>query len=786
VLGLSVAEAVVPCLGDVPTGFGSDSLWLLFAVVAFLLAGGMLALFVWKPLVPCRWLVWLITHTIYRIRVYGRENIPATGPALLVCNHVSYIDWMFLGAVQPRFIRFLVFAGWTKKWGLRHILKWLRVIPIDGDAHGPRAMVKALRTASDALANGELVCIFAEGALTRSGFMLPFHRGLEQIVKRCPAPIIPVCLDQVWGSIFSYHGGRAIWKWPQELPYPVSIAFGAPLPATTTAAEVRMTIQKLSADTALARSNERLPVHRQFVRMAARHPFRSCFIDTNNNGKVLNQARSLAGAAIITRLLRPLLGDEAMVGIWLPPAVGAALANIAVAMLGKTSVNLNYTSSADGIKSAIRQCGLRHILTSRLFIKKMPLDPGPDVQLIYLEDIRKQVTKVRALLAYLSALMLPGWILDRWVLKLGKHGPDDLATVIFSSGSTGEPKGVMLTHRNVAANAQSMVQVIDLQARDRLLGVLPFFHSFGYTVTLWAPLQVAASAVYHTDPRQAREIGELCRKHQCTIFLSTATFLGLYVRRCEDGDFKSLRILVCGAEKLPPVLAAEFEKKFGVLPMEGYGCTELSPAAAANIPDKEISGLRQICNKSGTIGQPLPGVAARVVNPDTFEPLPPGEEGLLLMYGANIMKGYLGRDDLTREAIRDGWYVTGDMAKIDPDGFITITGRIARFAKVGGEMVPLEKIEEDLHDVLQTHERVLAVTSIPDARKGERLVVLHLPLNGTTPRMLSKGLSDKGLPNLWIPGERDFYLVPEMPVLGSGKLDIKKVKELALERVKGD
>jgi acyl-[acyl-carrier-protein]-phospholipid O-acyltransferase/long-chain-fatty-acid--[acyl-carrier-protein] ligase len=478
------------------------------------------------------------------------------------------------------------------------------------------------------------------------------------------------------------------------------------------------------------------------------------------------------------------LGDDAMVGIWLPPAVGAALANIVVAILGKTSVNLNYTSSPASIKSAIRQCNIKRILTSRLFIKKVHLDAGPDVQLIYLEDIRKQFSKVRAFFAMISAILLPGWILDHWVLKLGKHGPDDLATVIFSSGSTGDPKGVMLTHRNIAANAQSMVQVIDLQARDRLLGVLPFFHSFGYTVTLWAPLQVAASAVYHPDPRQAKEIGELCRKYKCTIFLSTATFLGFNLRRSEDGDFKSLRILVCGAEKLPPALAAEFEKKFGVLPMEGYGCTELSPAAAANIPDKVISGVRQVCNKVGTIGQPLPGVAARIVNPDTFEPLPPGEPGLLLMYGANVMKGYLGRDDLTRAVVRDGWYVTGDMALIDPDGFITLTGRLARFAKIGGEMVPLEKIEEDLHDVLQTHERVLAVTSIPDERRGERLVVLHLPLNGTTPRMLSKGLSDKGLPNLWIPGERDFYLVPEMPVLGSGKLDIKKVKELALERVK--
>jgi acyl-[acyl-carrier-protein]-phospholipid O-acyltransferase/long-chain-fatty-acid--[acyl-carrier-protein] ligase len=781
-----VVDAVPPALGEAPTGFGSGFFWPVLAVAAGLVLVAFLYLCWFHPLLPLRWLVWLITHTIYRIRVYGRKNIPATGPALLVCNHISYIDWVFLVAVQRRFIRFVIFSGWSKKWGLRHLLRWARVIPISGDVVGPRAIVQALRTASDALAAGELVCIFAEGALTRSGFMLPFHRGFEQIVKRCPAPIIPVCLDQVWGSIFSYHGGKVIWKRPQELPYPISISFGEPLPPTTTAAEVRHIIQKMSADIALSRSNRRLPVHRQFVRMAARHPFRPCFIDTLRKGFVLNYGKALAGAMCLARRLRPMLADEPMVGVWLPPGVGAAATNIALALLGKTTVNLNYTSSPDSIASAIRQCGLKHVLTSRLFLHRVRLEPGPGVELIHGEDFRKVITLWERLRAYLTVILLPGWMLDHWVLRLGKHKPDNLATIIFSSGSTGEPKGVMLTHRNIAANAQSMVQVIDLQASDRLLGVLPFFHSFGYTVTLWAPLQVAASAVYHTDPRQAKDIGELCRKYKCTIYLSTATFLRFCLRRCEDRDFKSLRILVCGAEKLPPSLAQEFEQKFGVLPMEGYGCTELSPAVATNIPDKDISGIRQVCNKVGTIGQPLPGVAARVVHPDTFEQLAPGQEGLLLIYGANVMKGYLGRDDLTRQVIRDGWYVTGDMAKIDPDGFISITGRFARFAKIGGEMVPLEKIEEDLHDVLQTHERVVAVASVPDERKGERLIVLHLPLNGTEPRMLSQRLSEKGLPNLWIPGERDFFLVPEMPVLGSGKLDLKRVKEMALERIKGD
>jgi acyl-[acyl-carrier-protein]-phospholipid O-acyltransferase/long-chain-fatty-acid--[acyl-carrier-protein] ligase len=733
------------------------------------------------PVPALRLLIWIIGHTFYRIRVFGREHIPARGAALLVCNHVSYVDWLFLLAVQRRTIRFVVFAGWVNRWGLRHLLRWARVIPVDGEA-GPRAIVQSLRIASEALASGELVCIFAEGALTRSGFMLPFHRGFEQVVKRCPAPIIPVCLDQVWGSIFSYRGGKAFWKWPQVFPYPVSLSFGAPMPPTATAAEVRLTIQKLSADAAIRRSWQRKPVHRQFVRMAARHPFRPCLIDTTKDGLVLNQAKALAGAMCLAARLRPILANEPMVGLWLPPGVGAVLSNVALALLGKTTVNLNYTSAAEHIQSAVRQCGLRHVITAGQFIKKVAHDFGPDVKLVNLEDLREEITSGQRLRAYLKVVLLPGMVLDRWVLGLGRHRLDDLATIIFSSGSTGEPKGVMLTHGNVAANAESMVQVIDLQHRDRILGILPFFHSFGYTVTLWSPMQVAASAIYHHDPRQAKEIGELSRKYACTIFLTTPTFLRFCLRRCEAGDFSTLRILMCGAEKLPVPLAQDFLAKFGVLPMEGYGCTELSPAAAANLPDKDIDGLRQVCNKPGTIGQTLPGVAARVVNPETYELVPIGEEGLLLIYGANVMKGYLGLDELTRSVIRDGWYSTGDMARIDADGFITITGRLSRFAKVGGEMVPLEKIEEELHAILNTSERVCAVTCVPDEARGERLVVLYTSLDGLDLRGLCQQLGNRGLPNLWLPSERDFYHVSELPILGSGKVNLQKLKEIALTK----
>jgi acyl-[acyl-carrier-protein]-phospholipid O-acyltransferase/long-chain-fatty-acid--[acyl-carrier-protein] ligase len=725
--------------------------------------------------------LWIVSRTIYRVTAHGLENVPRTGPVLIVSNHLSHIDAGLIQCRIHRPVRFLIWAPFLQVWWLWPILRLSRVIPVKGTG-GPRAILQSLRAASDALARGEVVVIFAEGGITRTGFLLPFQRGLEQIVKRCPAPIIPVCLDHVWGSIFSFRGGRFFWKLPRQIPYPVTVSFGPPLPPETPAHQVRHAIQYLLARSFVLRSQERLPVHRQFVRIAGRRPFRPCLVDPTNAQKpYLTYAETLAGAKILTRLLRPVLGDEKMVGLWLPPSTGGALANIVVAFLGKVAVNLNYTASPSTIQSSIRQCGIRKVLTARLFTNKLPLDPGPGVELVYLEEYRKKVSKWDQIRAFLSVLLVPSFVQDRWVLRLGRHRSSDLATIVFSSGSTGEPKGVMLTHDNIASNCESMIQAIDPSTHDRLLGILPFFHSFGYTVTLWVTMQVGASTAFYPNPLAAKEIGEACHKVQATIFLSTPTFLRSYLKRCQPNDFKSLRLLICGAEKLPQALAQEFKEKFGILPMEGYGCTELSPVAAANVPDWVADGYKQVGNKCGTIGQPVPGVAAKVVHRETLTELPVSEEGLLLFYGANVMKGYLGREDLTQQKIIDGWYVTGDVARIDEDGFITITGREERFAKVGGEMVPLELVEEELQHVLGTNERACVVTAIPDEKKGERLVVLHLPLNGKSVEQIRHELSTRGLPNISIPGNRDFYQVDHLPVLGSGKVDLKRCKEQALE-----
>jgi acyl-[acyl-carrier-protein]-phospholipid O-acyltransferase / long-chain-fatty-acid--[acyl-carrier-protein] ligase len=733
----------------------------------------------------------LLSHTLFWLRSRGGEHIPARGGALLVANPVSYLGWLLLLAASPRKIHFLVLAHWTRDPGLRRLLRWTGAVTADRASGFEGVDVEdAIHRASALLREGHIVCIFTEGYATQSPTTDPFSISYREVFEKLStgpsAPIIPVCLQQPHGSLLHISAGKFVRRWPHEFFAPIEVVFAPPLPPGTSAGDVRQALQQLSADVAIARGSRRRPMHRQFVRIAAHRPFRRCFSDSSAPGRDLTYAKAYVAATCLARLLRPILGDEAMVAVWLPPSTGGALANIAIALLGKTSVNLNYTSSPEGIRSALRQCDCKHVLTSGRFTARLPLDPGPGVEMIRLEDLLPKITGTQKLLAMLSVVLLPGWFLE-WMLGLRRHRIDDLATVIFSSGSTGDPKGVMLTHGNVVANAESIIQATCFAAQDRALCVLPFFHSFGYTVALWAPLQVGASAVYHADPRQAREIGELCRQHGSTIYLSTATFLRFCIKRCEPDDFRTIRILMCGAEKLPPTLADEFFRRFGVRPLEGYGCTELAPAAAANMPDQVFDGFAQVRNRTGTVGPPLPGVAARIVHPETFEALPIGQEGLLLITGANVMKGYLHKQELTREVIRDGWYVTGDMARLDADGYVTLTGRLSRFAKIGGEMIPLERIEEELHDVLGTTERICAVTCVPDESRGERLIVLyiaaHLTQFDVEVRLWCQKLGGRGLPNLWMPSERDFHQVPELPLLGSGKINLKGVKEMALALV---
>jgi acyl-[acyl-carrier-protein]-phospholipid O-acyltransferase/long-chain-fatty-acid--[acyl-carrier-protein] ligase len=358
---------------------------------------------------------------------------------------------------------------------------------------------------------------------------------------------------------------------------------------------------------------------------------------------------------------------------------------------------------------------------------------------------------------------------------------DVLATVIFSSGSTGEPKGVMLSHYNIGSNIEQMEQVFSLDKHDRVLGILPFFHSFGFTGTLALPAVLGVGVVFHPNPLDTKTIGPLVRDNAVTFLLATPTFLQLYLRGCAPEDFGSLRLVMTGAEKLPDRLAAAFEEKFGIRPLEGYGCTECAPAVAVNTHDFRAVGFHQVGAKRGKIGHPLPGVSVRIVDvadPWSGKTLPAGQPGLMLVRGPNVMRGYLGRPEKTAEVLRDGWYCTGDVAAFDEDGFLQITDRLNRFSKIGGEMIPHIKIEEKLHELAGATGQTFVVTGVPDEKKGERLVVLHRLADEKLPVCLEK-LAACDLPNLWKPKADSFFRVEQFPLLGTGKLDLRQVKELA-------
>jgi acyl-[acyl-carrier-protein]-phospholipid O-acyltransferase/long-chain-fatty-acid--[acyl-carrier-protein] ligase len=336
----------------------------------------------------------------------------------------------------------------------------------------------------------------------------------------------------------------------------------------------------------------------------------------------------------------------------------------------------------------------------------------------------------------------------------------------------------MLTHDNIVSNVAQLDQCFGFERKDRILGILPFFHSFGFTGTLALALTRGLGVVFHPNPFDARTIGGLVSDHAVTFLLATPTFLQGYIRRCDPQQFGSLRVVLVGAEKLHERTAQAFEDKFGIRPLEAYGCTECSPAVTVNTRDFRAAGFRQVGGKRGKIGHPLPGVSIRIVDPANFEPVPLGQSGLMLVRGPNVMKGYLGRPVETAKAIHNGWYVTGDIATVDEDGFVEITDRLSRFSKIGGEMVPHIKVEEKLQELAGAEEQVFAVTSAPDEKKGERLLVLHTLDDAVLSACLDR-LDQSGLPNLWIPRPQSFFRVEAIPYLGTGKLDLRRIRTLA-------
>jgi acyl-[acyl-carrier-protein]-phospholipid O-acyltransferase / long-chain-fatty-acid--[acyl-carrier-protein] ligase len=500
---------------------------------------------------------------------------------------------------------------------------------------------------------------------------------------------------------------------------------------------------------------------RAFVYAAKRRPAAFCMADST--GQELTFARALTAAILLSGVIRRTTADRRYVGLLLPASVGGALANVAASLAGKVPVNLNFTAGHDAMAAAIERSDIKTILTARSFLAKAGIETIDGM--VFVEDFLKAIPLTTKLQTALAVKLLPATLLAR--LYASEGAPDDVATVIFSSGSTGIPKGVLLTHANILSNIDAAMQVFRLRESDVMLGVLPFFHAFGFTATLWLPLLNRFGVVYHPNPMDAKTIGELAARYRGTIMISTPTFCSSYTRKIQPDQFTHLRHAIVGAEKLRPPVAAAFKARFGIELIEGYGCTEMSPVVAVNMPD----------GRAGAVGRPLPGVQARVVDPVTGEGPLVGEEGMLLVSGPNRMMGYLDDPDLTASVFRGDWYVTGDIATIDADGFIRITDRLSRFSKIAGEMVPHMKVEEEIQALLDEG-HTATVVSVPDDLRGERLIAFYSD-TALSPSTLWERLAATDLPKLWIPKREDLRPIETIPTLGSGKVDLRALRERA-------
>ncbi len=715
----------------------------------------------------------LIARRIYRVTSHHADRLPAGG-FLLLPNHLTWIDAIVLQLACPRPIRFVIFDDIYNLRLLNPIFRAIGALPIS-----PRKAKDAVRAAGEAILAGEIVCIFPEGELSRSGMLLRLKRGYELIARSVKCPVVPAWTDNLWGSIFSFKGGKYFFKWPSRFPYPVTVAFGEPIAAEQAdIALVRERFLELGEFCYQQRPLLRGHLGEACLRGLRRGQFDVGVIDGSDH-TTLSRGSLLAAAIALSRSVRAECPRH-RVAIVLPPGKAALIANLAVLLADKVPVNLNFTAGAAAVQSCIAQAEIKHCLTAHAFVKRLGDFPWPE-HTIFLDDILPAMK--RDIIAWRAAVLVtPSWLLAR-LLGLPRIGDRREAFLLFTSGSSGAPKGVALTHRNLLANVQQFALMLDLARGDSVLGSLPFFHSFGATVTVLFPMLEPVAVVTYPNPLEISKLAALIERYKISLVVTTPTFLRGYLRKAARKQLASLKLLVTGAEKLPADLAKTFEEQFGIKVLQGYGLTETSPVAAVNLPDPKPNrpdDAVQPSSRDGSIGKLAPGVAAQIRDPETGAHLSLHETGMLWLRGPNVFEGYLDDPARTAEVIVDGWFKTGDLARFDEDGFCFIEGRLARFSKIGGEMVPHETVETRIVETLGLggeSERTCAITAIPDEAKGEALVLLTT--RDFDQAELRKKLAAGGMANLWIP--RIVKKIEAIPVLGTGKLDLKRCKELALE-----
>lgn len=747
-------------------------------------------------LVGTIWALWAMPQTLlrqllrsvlsmhYKFLVTGVQNIPWEGPVLLVGNHISYIDWAIIQMASPRPMRFVITRRPFEKWYVKLLLSQMETIDLDISNPGP-----AMEEARQALLRGEAVVMFPENVMTSTGNMNRFRLDYSAAVKDVPhLKFMPFYVQGLWGSSYSmadagfkdmvHSGGRI-----------VSVAFGKELPVDSSPMMVKRAVQELSITAWTSYIRKLRPVASAWIR-TVKHIGSGPSVYSPDGNHL--SANTLATAALsFAGIFEKLTKGEKQVGVLIPPSGPGIIVNMACLIRGKTVYNLNYTNTPETMDYCCNVADVKTIITAHAFIDKLKQKGVPMEKLLdkykvyYMEDLKGQLHKSTLVKNFLRVLILPAWYLELRFFK--KVSLDDVATIIFSSGSEGRPKGVELTHLNLMGNIKQCESVLLPTADDVFLGSLPLFHAFGFSITTMLCLVEGVPVATCPDPTDARLVSRMCAQFKVSFMVATGTFLRMWGlnRAVHPLMFSHVRAIYAGAEKIREDVRQLYRTKFKLEIFEGFGCTETTPVAAVNTRDVLMDDYKTVLegNKPGSVGAPLPGTQIRIVDPDTMEELKVGEDGLILIGGAQIMKGYLKDPERTAQAIAvingKRWYKTGDKGHVDEDGYLTIVDRYSRFAKLGGEMVSLGSVDFKISECSLFDEIDHFAVAVPDGSKGEKIVLVYA--GEKTEDEVKSLLKEVGLPPLMLPGA--VVKVDVLPKLGSGKCDIQTGKKIAMERL---
>ncbi len=750
----------------------------IFHIASLLMIAGTLFGVTQLPQLTARLMLLPLLKMRYRLFIEGIENLPQRGGALLLGNHISWIDWLILQVASPRPLKFVMERSIYEQWYLKWFLKWFNVIPISA-----LAGKEATERVKERLGRGEVVALFPEGMISYNGQLGEFKRGFELMMRGVDVPIIPFYLHGLWGSTFSRAQNRYKILSKTGPRRDIGVIFGEPLAPDTDATALKQAVQKLSF-TAWERSVSSMqPLHYQWLARAKRAPFARAIADTT--GADLSRMKMVVAVLLFAKRLKPLLTDEKNVGVLLPSSAAGAIVNMALFVLNKRPVNLNYTMPTEALAAAVEKAELKSVITSEKFLKKLSargLDPLVRISMEthYVEHLGASFTKGERVATMLQALLLPAPLIR--LIHFEPTSLKETATILFSSGSEGSPKGVELTHKNLLGNIKQVSAMINFDEDDLILNSLPIFHSFGLTVTTLLPLCEGVGMASVPDPTDAVAVGKMAARYRATIIFGTSTFFRLYTKskKLHPLMFGTIRMAVAGAEKLKPKIQKEFKARFGVELFEGYGTTETSPVVAVNMPDAlEPHTLSVITgHKPGSVGQPLPGTVVKIVDPDTMQELPAGSDGHILVGGVQVMKGYLNDPQRSAEVLTtiDGirFYKSGDKGHLDKDGFIYIVDRYSRFAKIGGEMISLGSVEEQVAAIFDDSFEAVAV-NLPDEKKGETVILLYAAQ--MEPAEVMDRIKSSEMAPIMQPSRA--FRVEELPKLASGKADFKSAKKIA-------